>query len=407
MLSPKESVSNHIYKLNQYISGVTGNTIITGKYERLAVERFILLKHKYTYKEEELTKVLKFFSLLNISIQNEIKQIQLLGFQVFWLANIYALYDGDLRLFDQCYIEIAKKNGKSSFFAALSLYEAIGDNELNASIINVASTREQARIMLDYTKAIIENSPLIEPYFTINRNIIYNEGKGTSNKIEIKASDAKKIQGTNCNAVFVDEYAFHKDSELMNKLKSGQIARTSPLMVIITTAANNLQSPAYAFRETCTNILEGTVINDSIFTMIFALDDKEEIEQLESNPTLFRKSNPALDYIFSTEAILNEFKSSKIFKDKYHVFLTDNLNLWTNNNVLNEVWIEDDRIIDVMHEVEIFGCKTYYGVDLSKNRDLNSICELKEEGGDFEVKLYNIFPNNERVRIRESGSVRI
>jgi phage terminase large subunit-like protein len=89
--------------------------------EQRAVERFLKYRDRYVYKEAEVVRVLKFFSVLNHSPQSG---FNLLDWQVFTIANLYGLYRHDgSRLFKFAYVEIAKKNGKSSFAAALVLYE--------------------------------------------------------------------------------------------------------------------------------------------------------------------------------------------------------------------------------------------------------------------------------------------
>jgi len=69
MLSSNRFIELPLNKLTQYVNGITGNTIIANKYEKLAVERFIAHKQKYIYKESEVRKALKFFSLLFILVQ--------------------------------------------------------------------------------------------------------------------------------------------------------------------------------------------------------------------------------------------------------------------------------------------------------------------------------------------------
>jgi phage terminase large subunit-like protein len=135
MLAPNEFVKSNLKKLDEYINGIVNGSITCNKYERLAVDRFLKFKTKYQYREAELIKVLKFFSLLNIANGNKIEQITLLPHQCFWLANFYALWNGGNRLFSTAYIETAKKSGKSSFSSCLSIYESIGAGVLNSGVI--------------------------------------------------------------------------------------------------------------------------------------------------------------------------------------------------------------------------------------------------------------------------------
>jgi phage terminase large subunit-like protein len=407
MLSPKEFVSSHLKKLHQYISDVTGNTICVGKYERLAVARFIALKSKYTYKESEVNKVFKFISLIQLPLNNVVQQYIIQPHECFWIANIYGLWrDEDNRLFDLTYISIAKGNNKSTFASILSIYEAIGKGTINSHILLVAGSREQASTLIKYVGTIVTNSPLLSDYFVINKNVIYNRTSQGINKIEIRASDSDKIHsiGAGMTLSVIDEFAVHKNAELQSIIKSAQESkqRNHHQLIITHANTNKLVSPAYQLQEICENILEGKVQNDNIFTQIFALDSKEEIE----NPEMWRKANPMLGVSVPLENLLRAYDMSKLLKEKLYTFITFNLNTWSDNNIQQEVWIPDEKIVEIMGEVNISNQKTYYGVDLSKNRDLNSICELAQTpNGDFEAKLYNIFPNNESVKIRDAGSI--
>jgi phage terminase large subunit-like protein len=135
VLSPKKYVEEHLHKLEDYISSVTGGSLTTGKLQRLAVERFIEYKNKYEFKESELIRILKFCSFLNIPLDNQIQQVQLLGWQLLVIASLYCLCHGHgNRVHDLAYIEISKKQGKTTLCAILSLIDALIDGELNASV---------------------------------------------------------------------------------------------------------------------------------------------------------------------------------------------------------------------------------------------------------------------------------
>ena len=406
MLVPTEFVSHSLELLNQYLTGITVGSIVCNKYERLAVHRFLEFKTKYSFRELELRKVLKFFSLLNISSNNTIQQIILLPHQVFWLANFYGLWNSstNTKLFTTAYIETSKKSGKSSFSSCLAIFESIGNNILNSHALILASSREQARTNLSFCQSIIENSPLIEQFFRINKNIIFNKTDTTTNKIEIRASEAGKLHGigNGMSLSIIDEYAFHKNSDLKNAVKTAQIVMPSHLQLIFTTASNNLQSPAYELRQTCCNILDGQIEDDSIFTQIFTLDDKSEV----NDPDMWRKSNPSLGYIISKDQMLKEYNSAKVFPDKLNSFLIFNLNMWVQN--LATTWIDDEVIKTLMQDdVKIAdGAKVYVGYDGSAVRDLTAIGLLfhNDKTNEFIAKVINIFPDNPSKKIRE-GSI--
>jgi hypothetical protein len=123
MLSPNEYVQQHLKKLSDYITDVTGGSINCGRYERLAVQRFIEHQSKYLSKENELIKVLRFFSLLNMPIKNETKQFVVMPFQLLW--GHHSLRCGKTiahAFYHSSYLLISKKNNKSTYAAAVATY---------------------------------------------------------------------------------------------------------------------------------------------------------------------------------------------------------------------------------------------------------------------------------------------
>jgi hypothetical protein len=85
MLSPKDFVNVHLKRLDDYITGITSNTISANRFEKLAIDRFPLHHSKYWYKEKELIRALRFFSLLQIQISSEARQCDIMPFQMLWL----------------------------------------------------------------------------------------------------------------------------------------------------------------------------------------------------------------------------------------------------------------------------------------------------------------------------------
>jgi phage terminase large subunit-like protein len=405
MLKPLDYVNKHLQKLEEYISGITGNTLVANKFEKLAVQRFIVHKSKYIYREDQVRRVLKFFCLLNIPHKNSIKQFELLGYQVFWIASIFGLYwDQDNRLYSQSFILTAKKSGKSTFTAGLVLYSCIGDNVLNSHSLIVASSRDQARILLDYVKFIIKNSAALTDLFTTNKNIIYNRNGSTTNKIEIRASEAGKINGLGAGVALsvVDEFAFHPDASLQQSIKSGQITQTNHHQIIISTASSDLNSPGFVFYESAVNVLEGIVSNDDLFTCIYTVDDRSEIYQ----PELYRKANPSIGHTFTAEALEKEVLSTKAFPQNLEKVLTHHFNVWC--NLTTENFISDDLVVAQMKEDRQIkpGSTVFLGGDFSSLNDLSALCVLCYDQTEdiFIAKLIHIFPNNEKNKIKK-GSI--
>jgi phage terminase large subunit-like protein len=408
--TPKQFVELCEKVLQEYINNILSGALVANRYEVLAVQRFLLLKEKYLWKEKEVKKFYRFLFLINIPTDKEVIRYQPQGHEIFWFANLLGLWkDESTKLFDLSYISIAKGNNKSTVAGILSIYFAIATGINNAHILLVARAREQSRTLIEYIDKMIKCSPAIAPYFKTNKNIIYNRTAKTVNRIEIKSSDAGGIHSVGKGLIFscIDEFAVHKDAHLQQVVKSAQESKQkNHLQFIITHVSNDrAKSPAFAMQQTCQKILEGEVKLDNWFAQIFTQDSKEEI--LLGVDT-WRKSNPSLGVCVPKENLISSYETSRLFTDKMDTFITFNMNCWTDYNVGQTVWLKDEVIFENFTGREIEERKTIFcGVDLSHQRDLTSIAYVNFNPIDetFTADVKYFFPNNERTKIKDSGSI--
>jgi phage terminase large subunit-like protein len=405
MLTPSQFVSTHLTKLDNYITGITTSAITANNFERLAVSRFLDHKSKYIYKHNELIIALKFFSLCFIQIKNEARQCELMDFQLLWLASIVALYRTESeRLYSQSFILVSKKNSKSTFAALLSLYFTIGCGVLNAHTLMVGASREQARTLINYVEFIVKNSPVLVDLFQINKNIIYNQTDTSKNRIEIRSSEAGKINsvGVGMGLSIVDEFAYHSNAELQQAIKSAQIAQPNHHQLIISTASNNLTNPAFELYEASKNILEGITSNDDLFCVVYTLDSKDEYKDRAN----YRKANPAIGHTVTVDALEREVNSCIALPQKLETVLNHHFNIWHNQH--QESFVSDDLIKELMIPDKQIptGSTVWLGFDGSSLNDLSAISVLwfDQFNRTFVTKVHHIFPNNERRRIKQ-GSI--
>ena len=70
--------------------------------------------------------------------------------------------DPSMRQYNQVYIEIGKKNGKSELGAALALNMLVNDDEWKAEVYSCASDRQQAAIVFDVAVDMVRAKPHAE-----------------------------------------------------------------------------------------------------------------------------------------------------------------------------------------------------------------------------------------------------
>lgn len=395
-------VNYHLQLLDHYIEGVQSGNIIAGDYQRKAVDRFIEHKKKYDYKQQELIRVLRFCSLINIPHNDSIEQCTLLGWQVFLIANIFALYNGEKRLFNQALVLISKKNGKTTLIAILLLYSLLIE-KTGGEVLLSAISKKQSAICLDIIKQIINISPALTHQFEIYKEAIYyNNENGLISSIKNLPFKPDDVNGLRSSFALCDEISYHKNTEMYNNILSGMINRQSPMLFAISTASNNFESAGYRLRESAINILNGLVVNNSFFALLFELDESDKIDNTDN----WIKANPSLNHTVTLQALKRDYKTALNIPSSLFTFKTHHLNLWCEHG--NETWIADEQIKATMvnengrQSVLKKHLPTYIGIDLTASRDLGSIFLLQYDNKDkvFLGETYIVYPNDTTNLIR-------
>ena len=271
------------------------------------------------------------------------------------------------RRFTYVYTEIAKKNGKTTFAAAIAAYLLFFDGETEAEVYCAATVEKQARICFDKTKQMIQKSPaLINRAMVLRRNINI---ESTASKMEPIGRDSDSIEGANPSGAIIDEYHIWKNNEVMDNLRSGAVNRNQPFFFIITTAGKDKTLPCYSWRILCIDILRGIKEQDDILPFIFTLDDEDDWKDEVS----WYKANPNIGVSVRLDAMRREFKAALNDPRQESNFKTKNLNLWVD---APETWIKDERIRLCDYgttESQLLGQVCYAGLDIASHVD---ICAL-------------------------------
>lgn len=364
-------------KFWQYAEGVMDGSITVGRYIYLAVERFYadLENKKFTFDYEKGKRVVNFSEKLCHHWKGVLsgKPAILEPHQHFYIINQFGwLREDGTRRFRQSYKEVARKNGKTTEEAIKALYMISADGATGAQVYCGATKEEQARILVNDAGQITQKSPSLFKYFDVfkHKNMINRVVFPDSQSfIGALGRDSRTQDGFDPSMGIMDEYHEHKTDDLLNVIESGMGARVEPLLDIITTAGFNRFSPCYALRKNCINVLEGRKEDDTLFTMIFSLDEEDDWED-ESN---WIKANPNLGVSVRPDFLQDRFVKAKNEGGTKEVdFKTKNLNIWTD---ASQTWIKDSDWQDCTKEMNLNhykGRKCFGGLDLSKTRDISA-----------------------------------
>lgn len=351
----------------EYIKQVLNNEIVVGKYVKLSIQRHIndLKRDDMYFDSQAGDRAIQFFSFLKHTKGRNFagKDFELTGWQAFIIYSLFGWknLNGDRR-FRLSYTEVAKKNGKSTLAAGIGLYMMIADKEPGAEIYSVATQRDQAKIVFNEARNMVKVSPDLSGIVTVFAHNLHVEN--TFSKFEALSSDQDSFEGKNPYCGIIDEFHAHKDDLLFNNIKAATVARTQSLIWIITTAGFNKEGPCYHFRKMCLDLLEGRIVDDGLFVIIFALDDEDDWHDKD----LWVKANPNLNISVLLPALESEFQQAVNSTTAEVGFKTKNLNMWIDSE---RIWIPGDKWNKCNSDYPEFkGLPCYGAIDLSSTKDI-------------------------------------
>ena len=384
-------------RFHQYIKDVKSGKEVAGKLIKLAIERHErdMLREDLYFDEAKAQTVIKLIEFIRHWKGKEFanKRLVLEPFQVFYFASVFGWYNKEskLRRFRQSYLEMARKNGKTSMAAGGTIAHLLLDNETGAQAYFVATKEEQARIGFEDTQKFIKQTPEISKLFEhFAKSSIYK-----FSSVKPLGSNSKAQDGFDPSWGVVDEYHAHKTAGMLNILESGMGARLEPLINIITTAGFDQYSACYNLRKVCVDILECRKEDDTMFALIYALDDTDDWK----DEKCWKKANPNLKVSVKYDFIKNRINQAINEGGTKEVDVkTKNLNIWTD---ASETWISHE-IMERNYKTNtenLDGQRCYAGLDLAKGVDINALVLYFPDSGD--VLPYFWIPENKLKNNRD------
>jgi phage terminase large subunit-like protein len=299
--------------------------------------------------------------------------IHLEPWQIFIGCSIFGWVDKErgFRRFTEAFIEVARKNGKTTLAAGVALYCLTADREFGAEVFAGASSKDQAGEVFRAAKAMAEKAADFRQAFGVwvNTASLVVQQKGAS----FRMLKGRPADGPSPSCVTADEYHEYKTDDLLDWARTGMQARRQPLLLEITTAGSNTGSPCYNKHLEAQEVLAGRRINDRLFTIIFTVDKgvdwKSKKAVMTANPNYGVSVNPEL-----IEA--DQFQATQS-ATRQNGFKTKNLNIWVNQRVAWMNMAKWDLCADPEMKIEDFlGEQCVVAVDLASRRDTVSTVRL-------------------------------
>lgn len=341
------------------------------------LERFEKLKAKYYYDEAAAEEKIRFIEKHCRHVEGSLYGQPLIlpdAYKDQILRPVFGLKKKNgKRLIQKVYIQMPRKNAKTTMMAAVELAMLCNDGEPSAQIYNCAGDDEQAGLLFNAAKKMVDNDPVLRKACrTYTASIVYKDSfiKKITSKSETK-------HGFNTHGWIYDEVHVAKNSDLYDTLDTSTGQRDNPIGWMITTPGTDKLSICYRQYTYSNNLLSEVIEDDSYWCVIYESDPLADIY----SPLTWASANPLYEYSENLrDDIAKKANQAKNDPGNENSFRRLNLGQWTQSETR---WIPLENWTALTGHVkasEYEGEIVWLGLDLSSTSDLTSLCRLYDDG---------------------------
>ncbi|MCI1958180.1 MAG: terminase large subunit [Clostridia bacterium] len=287
----------------------------------------------------------------------------------------FKMFDTGFRRFKKLILLIGRKNGKSTFCAALCFSEfMIG---LPGSVC-VCSSNDDAQANLIFEEIANMREKFDPKGKRTHKNLrgIYNL-KNDSQIIKL-SEKTKNKEGRNIDFGVLDESHEMKTNVIAKSIEQSQSTKDEPIFINITT--EGFTDDGYLDKELkyAREVIRGEREDYELLPWLYTMDSENEIF---TSKKAWKKANPSLGKIKKYSYIERELRKAQASKADRIFTLSKDFNLKQNGI---ETWLlESDIKNDLTYNIEDFrNCIGLAGTDLSETIDLTSARIMIMKKGD-------------------------
>lgn len=266
------------------------------------------------------------------------------SWQMQLLADIYATYNpitGE-RWLKEFLVLVPKKNGKSTFAAALALcFLLLNERDYNEGAI-IAPTKKIAKNSFKPMCAMIDKDKYLKKRFKVKPTTKEIYDYATKTEFSIVAADTSSVSGSLNGFVIYDElWKLTENSDIQNILiegNGGLKAKPEAFALYITTMSD--KPPTIAFSEylKIARLPKEEQYKMRFYSMLFEPKNRD-IPIDEITPDLIKEVNPNLGLTVFYDDLLTDFhKAKNKGGDAFLAFLSKHLNIEIKPQDKKESW---------------------------------------------------------------------
>lgn len=346
--------------------------------------------------------------------------LKLQDWQIFIVYNLIGFYYKGTkeRRYKEAFLFVPRKNGKTTFIAALAWGLALLERKSGAVIYIVAASQKQACQSFEFILHSLRAKGMIEDFRVLNNNAEHSisyqfldeEGKVTGSIfIEALASNPDAQDSFNCNIAIADEVHAFKKASQYNRFKEAMKSYTNKLMVGITTAGDEINSFCYRRLEYAVKVVSGSVKDDSLFVFVSRADQDEKGNVDYTSAEQQEKANPSYGRTIRPADIMQEARQAENDPQQRKDFLSRGLNIYTSAMRayfdLSEFKRSDVRYSWTLEELAKLPINWFGGADLSKLHDLTAAALYGNYQGVDIIVSHAFFPVVAAARKAEEDGI--
>lgn len=376
--------------LCEYWGMIQNGEVIVGYWIKKEIENLIndLKNPIYIYDTSEAHKRIKFQETccLQSKAPYYMKPVVLMPWQKAWWEVIYSfkMADTGLRRFTEGLLEIARKNGKSTMFAADGNTDLfIGEG--GVSICTASNDDRQAKLIwseIDGMRARLDpKKTMVRSNLVQLRNVVKN--------IEIirLSSKTRNKDGFNFKKVYLDESHDMSDDEIAEACWRAMSTHDEPLFLNCTTEGFINEGYLDGKKSYAKKVINGEIDDIHFIGFLYEQDSEQEIWQDERS---WEKSNPSIRYgVKKIAKLRRDIETAKTDKAARMHLLTKDFNIKQSNA---QAWLmrEDYDYPTPVYDLEEFrDCMILGAVDLSATTDLSNAKILLMKPNDKTKYIYS------------------
>lgn len=390
------SKSKNLQEVERYVNGVLTGKLIVGAEVVLACRRYEADQkdNRFDFRTRDADFVIGIIEMTLVHQQGEDidgrplkgKPLLLQPWQKFIVYNLLCFfYAGtDERRYKEAFIFVPRKNGKTTFIAALAWGLSLLEMASGSKVYIVAASLKQALESFNFIKSNIVQMGEADSFRILDNNSEHSverhfgpvDAETGSLRVDALASNPESQDSFNCNIAIADEVQAFKKAAQYNRFKEAMKAYTNKLMIGITTAGDNENSFCWRRLQYGVKVVNGTVKDESLFCFISRADQDENGLVDYTNPVQQQKANPGYGVTIRPADIMNDALQAQNDPQQRKDYLSRSLNIYSSAMRayfnIDEFRASDRQYNWSIKELARLPIKWYGGSDLAKMHDLTA-----------------------------------